>query len=101
MREGYEPLAGRRRAVTIAFGALIAINVVAVLFSMIDLNLLDRIESGELVGDDEIDAHDTRIAAVGLLQTVAYLVCGIVFIRWLRAAYRNLDLLASGARSRS
>ncbi|HTE63108.1 MAG TPA: hypothetical protein VK631_22320 [Solirubrobacteraceae bacterium] len=50
---------------------LIAVNVVAALFSMIDLNLLDRIESGELVGDDEIDAHDTRMAAVGLLQTVA------------------------------
>ena len=25
-------------------------------------------------------------------------MCGIVFIRWLRAAYRNLDLLAPGVR---
>jgi hypothetical protein len=94
MREGYE----RRRAITIAFGALIAVNFVAVLFSMIDLNLLDRIESGELVGDDEIEAHDNRAAAVGLVQTVAYVVCAVVFIRWLHAAHRNLDVVAPGVR---
>jgi hypothetical protein len=98
MREGYEPIAGRRRAVTIAFALLMLINVVAVVLSIADLNMLDRIESGELVGDDEIDAHDTRIAVIGGLQTLAYLACAIVFIRWLRAAYRNLDLLAPGVR---
>jgi hypothetical protein len=98
MREGYEPLAGRRRAVTITFCALMAVNLVNVRFSIADLNMLDRIESGELVGDDEIDAHDARIAAAGLVQAVAYVVCGIVFIRWLRAAYRNLDRVAPGIR---
>jgi hypothetical protein len=98
MREGYEPLAGRRRAVTITFCALMAVNLIAVLFSMADLNMLDRIESGELVGDDEIDAHDARVAAVALVQMLAYVVCGIVFIRWLRAAYRNLDRVALGVR---
>jgi hypothetical protein len=98
MREGYEPLAGRRRGVTITFGVLVVVNVVAVLFSIADLNLLDRLESGELVGDNEIDAHDTRIAVVGLVQTLAYLVCAIAFIRWLRAAYRNVDLLSPGVR---
>jgi hypothetical protein len=98
MREGYESLAGRRRAVTITFGLLVVINVVAVLISIADLNLLDRIESGELVGDDEIDAQDRRLAAVGGAQALTYIACAIVFIRWLRAAYRNIDLLSPGVR---
>src|SRR5215216_7434184 len=80
MREGYEPLAGRRRAVVIAFGALVLVSVVAVWVSILDLNLLDRLESGALVGDDEIDANDSRVAAVGLLQMVLYITCAIVFI---------------------
>ena len=98
MREGYERLAGRRRAVTFTFVALMVINVVSVVLSIADLNLLDRIESGELVGDDEIDAQDTRVAVVGGVQVLGYVACAIVFIRWLRAAYRNVDLLSPGVR---
>jgi hypothetical protein len=98
MREGYERLGGRRRAVTITFGALVVINVVSVLLTIADLNLLDRLESGELVGDDEIEAHDARLAAVGGLQALGYLACAIFFIRWLRAAYRNIDVLSPGVR---
>jgi hypothetical protein len=98
MREGYEPLAGRRRAVVVVFFALIAVNTVAVWFPFLDLDLLDRIESGALVGDDEIDANDTRIGAIGIVQTLVYVACAIVFIRWLRAAYRDADVLAPGVR---
>jgi hypothetical protein len=98
MREGYEPLAGRRRAVVVVFFSLIAVNIVAVWFSFLDLDLLDRIESGALVGDDEIDANDTRIGAIGIVQTLVYVACAIVFIRWLRAAYRHADVLAPGVR---
>jgi hypothetical protein len=35
---------------------------------------------------------------MGLLQLALYIIAAIVFIRWLRAAYRNADVVAPGVR---
>ncbi len=58
MREGYESLTARRRWVVVVFGAIVTACLVAVWFSFSELNMIDRIESGALVGDDEIAALD-------------------------------------------
>jgi hypothetical protein len=98
MREGYESLRGRQRAVIIVFGAIFVADLVAVGSSLMELNLLDRLESGAFVSDAEIDDNDTRQGSMGVLQLVLYIAGAIVFIRWLRAAYRNVDVLAPGFR---
>jgi Domain of unknown function (DUF4328) len=98
MREGYESLRGRQRAVMVVFAAIFIADLVAVGSSLMELNLLDRVESGAFVSDAEIDDNDTRQGSMGLLQVALYIVGAIVFIRWLRAAYRNTDVLAPGRR---
>jgi hypothetical protein len=82
----------------VVFGAIVTTYLVAVWFSFSELNMIDRIESGALVGNDEIAANDTRLATIGWLQFGATIAGAIVFIRWLRAAYRNADVLAPGVR---
>jgi len=98
MPEGYESLRGRQRAVLVVFAVIFVADLVAVASSLMELNLLDRVESGELVGDDELENNDTRQGAMGLLQLALFIVAAIVFIRWLRAAYRNADVVAPGVR---
>ena len=98
MPEGYEPLQGRQRAVVAVFALIVLVDLVAVWSSIAELNLVDRIESGALVEDSEIDANDARQGSMGLVQLALYIAGAVVFIRWLRAAYRNADVVAPGLR---
>ena len=68
MPEGYESLRGRERAVIVVFAAIFVAYLAAVASSLMELNLLDRVESGALVSDGELSHNDTRQRAMGLLQ---------------------------------
>jgi Domain of unknown function (DUF4328) len=94
----YDPLGKRRRAVVVVFCLLIAIDLLAVVSSLLELNLVDRVAAGEAVTDAELDGNDSRQTAVEVLQFGALIACAVVFIRWLRAAYRNADVVAPGLR---
>jgi hypothetical protein len=98
MPESYEPLAGRRQAVTVVFVALVVVSFAAALSDVFELDLMDRIIAGETVTDAEATANDNRQAVMGILQFATYIAGAIVFIRWLRAAYRNADVVAPGTR---
>jgi uncharacterized protein DUF4328 len=96
--QGYEPLGSRRRAVAVVFGVLIAVDFLAIGSSLLELDLLGRVEAGEPVTTAEIDRNDDRQTALGAIQFALLIAAAVVFIRWLRAAYRNVDRLAPGLR---
>jgi hypothetical protein len=96
--KGYESLRGRERAVVIGLCLIVALDVIAVISSAAELSLLGRIERGDVVSDAEIDANDTRQAAIGGIWFLLLLITAVFFIRWLRAAFRNTDVLAPGLR---
>jgi hypothetical protein len=98
MPENYEPLDGRRQAVTIIFILIVAASIAALVSDLLEINLLDRVIAGEDVTDAEATANDNRQGLVGLLQFVALVAGAIVFIRWLTAAYRNTDVVSPGTR---
>src|SRR5215218_5925384 len=93
MPEGYEPLDARRQAVVVVFAAIAAISVAAAISDILEIRLMDRIVAGETVTSSEADANDGRQAIMGVLQFGAFIAGAIVFIRWLRAAYRNVDVV--------
>jgi hypothetical protein len=98
MPESYEPLDGRQQAVEVVFIALVAISIVACVFDILEVQLMDRIVTGDTVTEAEAAANDNRQGIIGVIQFAAYVAGAIVFIRWLRAAYRNSDVIAPGAR---
>jgi hypothetical protein len=67
---------------------------VAVGSSLLEVQLLDRIDAGENVTDAQLDANDTRQMMIGLGQGALGLACIITFILWLHRAYENMDALA-------
>ena len=94
MPASYQSLEGRRQAVTIVFAAIAVISVAAVVVDLLDIAILDRLIAGETVTDAELNADDTRMGLVGLLQFVGLVAGAIVFIRWMHRAYQNVDAVA-------
>jgi hypothetical protein len=91
-------MSGRERVVVALLAAVVVVDLVAVGSSVAELNLLDRVEAGELVGDSELEDNDARQGAIGLVQVAFLIATAVFFIRWLRLAYRNTDVVAPGVR---
>jgi hypothetical protein len=98
MRAGFESMRGRERAVVVALLLLVVADLLAVAFSIAELRMLDRLIAGEPVSDAEIDASNARVTAIGSIQTAFLIAAAVFFIRWLRLAYRNADVVAPGLR---
>ena len=69
-----------------------------VLFSVLELGMLNRLIAGEEVSDAEYYASGDRLSAAGIFGWVARFAGAAVFIAWMHRAYRNLDVLDPGAR---
>src|SRR5688572_3553409 len=87
----YRPLSGRAAAATAVLALFLVIDIAAVIFGLLEVQMLDRLAAGENVPDSKIDASDTRVGMVGLAQGALWVACAITFISWLHRAYSNVD----------
>lgn len=67
-----------------------AVDAVALYTGYSLLHLADEAQQGASVLFVDLEAAENRHALVGMIQLAAYLVAGIVFIRWFHRAYANL-----------
>ena len=78
-------------ALTKFLQALLRANVViACLALIVDLGELVRVQLGQLT-PDQLASDDPMQGVVGLLQAGLGLVSGIVFLRWVYRAYKNIQ----------
>jgi hypothetical protein len=78
-------------ALTKFLRALLCANVVvACLALIVDLGELVRVQLGQLT-PDQLASNDPMQGIVGLLQAGLGLVSGIVFLRWVYRAYKNIQ----------
>jgi hypothetical protein len=98
MAQPYEPLTDRGKATRIALGAVIVLGLANALSEMAEIRLLGRVIDGEVLSPASLEANDSRVALLGVLQFVAYIAAAVLFIRWFHRAYRNLDALGSHRR---
>jgi hypothetical protein len=98
MPENYEPLDGRRLAVTVVFSLIVVSAIAAVIADLLEMNLLDRVIAGEGITDAEAAANDNRQLLLTWVGRAGLVAGAIVFIRWLAAAYRNSDIVSPGTR---
>src|SRR3954451_5754378 len=92
--DGYESLDGRLKALRIVFALMAVAALVACVFDYFEGSLMDRLIDGENVSDAELSADDSRQGIIGMLGFALYIVCIVVFLRWLHRAYKNLDAVA-------
>lgn len=94
MPANYIPLAGRVRLATIALGLMALLCAVSIGFGFAEQRTIDRILAGDPVGDAELNAIDERNGALMPFAIAIWIFAAATFIRWLYAAYRNVDLVA-------
>lgn len=92
----YEPIGGISRALMALLLVALIIDSVAVLSDIGEVRLLTRLQEGGSVSAAEADSSDMRQAAIGLIQTVVFLVTIVVWLIWFRRAYRNLVPFRAG-----
>ncbi len=89
----YASAEGRGRWVSYLLTATIVVAVLSILSNYMQINLLSRAASGELIGDGEATANDNRQVVVSIAQFLLYFSTGILFLMWFHRAHRNLPSL--------
>jgi hypothetical protein len=83
-----DALRSRARWAQIALVVVALVDVVAIASGAAEYRLL-----GTDYTIEEADANDQRQAAVGIIQFLLLIVTAILFIRWFKRAYENVDAL--------
>jgi hypothetical protein len=91
-------LSRRAKWATAALALVILIDLIAVVFDLVEWRLLDRLESGGDVTDAELAASDDRQGAIGVLQVGVYILTAVAFIVWFHRAYRRTEELGAETR---
>lgn len=92
------PNAERAKAATLLIWIVLAAQVVSLVSSLLQYDLLNDLQTGVAVDEDTIAFNDLRETIFAFLSTVASIVSLVMFIRWFRRAYFNLHLRAKGLR---
>jgi hypothetical protein len=95
---GYEPLRKPALWAVVALAATAVLDVVAVAADWDRYQLLGKIASGKPVTLSEANASDDLNAVIGFVQFGLFVLTAIVFIRWFRRAYRNVEPLGGNPR---
>ena len=69
------------------------ITLIAIGYDYAEIDLLLRIEAGEMVFYNEIEENDSRQAIMGYVQTGIYIIMLIPFYIWIYRAHKNLPAL--------
>lgn len=80
----------RARIVQVVFWIMIGFTFVSIASNYLELDLLLRIQEGELVDEATANASDQRQGVIGILQTILTVISAVVFLNWFRRAYGNL-----------
>ena len=83
----------RAKLLMVIFLGMTGLIAIGVISGYLELELLERINSGGNFDEDEASASDLRQGVLGILQTVIYIVSIVVFLNWFRRAYGNLHRL--------
>ena len=69
---------------------VLALEIVNLISSYMQYDLLQTVADGDFVSDEAIEANDIRESLLGIFYLIVYVISGITFILWFRRAYFNL-----------
>jgi hypothetical protein len=86
------PNNARAKLAVIMVGAVMAMNLVSLLSSYMQLGLLQQLKAGLYPTDDVLNSNDTRERLVGIVFLAVFITSSVFFIQWFRRAYYNLHI---------
>lgn len=70
---------------------IMLLNIVAIISSYMQYDLLTSFQNGQMFSDDTINANDTREQIIGIIMAIVNIISIITFVQWFRRAYFNLN----------
>ncbi len=89
----------RARNAQILIGMVLFFEIVSMVSSYLQLDLLKSLELGVYVTDDVLEQNDSREQIVALLYLIVFIISVVTFIQWFRRAYYNLNIRTSANHS--
>lgn len=89
------PNSDRSTTAVVLIWAVLFMEIVQLLSSIMQYKLLKTIQSGGEYSANALTTNDMREGLVAILYLLVYIISGITFIRWFRRAYFNLHLRTS------
>jgi hypothetical protein len=83
-------LEGYARAVTILLIAIVLLDIVSCLSEGSMILFLKGIQGGGAMDEARADALDRQQMILGVVQILAFVLCGVPFLGWFYRAYKNL-----------
>lgn len=83
----------RARIVIVMFWVFVVINIIAIISSLFEYNLLQRAKDGANISMNEAQLNDVRQNYIKVVSLLIYIALIVLFINWFRRAYSNLQRL--------
>lgn len=90
--ENLRPNKQRAKIAILLIGIVMFLDIVSLISSYFQYNLLNDIAKGVNVSIATAEASDLRESIIAVIYAIAFLISGITFIQWFRRAYFNLHL---------
>lgn len=97
-KEGIVPFeSGHSRAqwVSRLLAAVVVLDIIAVISDYAEIQLINRVISGEIVTAVEATANDNRQVTIGGIYFILFILTAILFCMWIHRAHRNLSSLGN------
>lgn len=85
-----KPNDGRAKAAIILIWIILGLEVLSLISSYMQLNLLGYADTDLMYFLDNVNANDLRELTIGWTYTAVFIVSAVTFILWFRRAYYNL-----------
>lgn len=87
------PNAQRAKAAIALIWLILALNILTLAFSIFQQYLIEAIENGEYVSETTAYIADYGVSSSALFMAIAAVTSVVIFIRWFRRAYFNLNTI--------
>ena len=94
--EKLRPNKQRANIAIILIWIVFGIEILSIISGYLQYQLLQSFSNGNVVSTATANANDLREQIIAIAYMLAYVISGIMFIRWFRRAYYNLHLKVSG-----
>ena len=90
-KEAIRPKTKRAQWAQYLIWAILGFSLLSLLSSYLQYDLLLKIQEGFYVSEHELTNNDLREGIIGITTVVLYITSVVLFIRWFRRAYYNLN----------
>jgi uncharacterized membrane protein len=91
-KKSIRPNLKRAKYAQILIGIILLLELVSILSSYLQLNLLNSLNDGIEISDEMLNNNDNREQLIGIIYTLVFIISSITFIQWFRRAYYNLNI---------